>query len=748
MFRPTLLFTFVLLLRFLSCDCAFAQNDAEKITYDDHVKGIFQQRCSSCHSANRKESDLDVMNYTSLMLGGGSGEVISPGSADDSHLYRLVSHQDSPEMPPSGKIPDAEIELIGKWISQGALENAGSKPRKMKPQLDLAQSGDALTRPETVVVPLRIPVEPVVKTSRPAAFSLAASPWANVVALSTPRQVLLYSLDSLELLGVLPFEEGTAHKLAFSRTGNVLLGAGGKDGKFGTTVLWNVATGERITTVGDELDVVLAADISADLQLVAIGGPNKLVKLLSVDDGSVRLEIKKHTEWVTAIEFSPNGKWLATGDRNGAIHVWEIATGAELFALAGHTKSISSLSWRLDSNILASASEDTTVRTWEMEKGGAIKAWGAHGGGVTDLQFMRDGQIATCGRDNTAKIWNQDGGLVRQYPALADVAVSLAYCNDAARMVAADWAGNIVVWGAEGNEIGRLVANPPTLEERLKAANEVLALAINKFTPLEGELQVTAQKLNGLKSSVAMQQQERDEIEAKLNQAKSEQSATQEKLMAVTNQFAAGEKEQQQFQASLPLVETALEKIAAAADAMPDDPDLKQARVQFETKLAAIKTRLVELETQLPQLVNEKTALETELTQKTEIVSKETDTLNSANGKLTEMMIQVAPLEQELAEKNAVAQQVAAEVNSAKQMVAKWQGENEFIRKLESLYGELAAAEKSIGEKQSTEQELQKSLHELEQKLKQAQEQTRLSEEEANTIRKRMLELRGGEKSS
>ena len=33
--------------------------------------------------------------------------------------------------------------------------------------------------------------------------------------------------------------------------------------------------------------------------------------------------IKKHTEWITAISYSPDGKYLASADRNGGVEIWE-----------------------------------------------------------------------------------------------------------------------------------------------------------------------------------------------------------------------------------------------------------------------------------------------------------------------------------------------------------------------------------------------------------------------------------------
>ena len=84
-----------------------------KITYDDHVKPILRQKCFSCHNPDKKSADLDVTNYTNLMQGGGSGDVIEPGSADDSYLFLLITHDSEPFMPPKAdKLPDESINTI------------------------------------------------------------------------------------------------------------------------------------------------------------------------------------------------------------------------------------------------------------------------------------------------------------------------------------------------------------------------------------------------------------------------------------------------------------------------------------------------------------------------------------------------------------------------------------------------------------------------------------------------------------
>ena len=96
---------------------------------------------------------------------------------------------------------------------------------------------------------------------------------------------------------------------------------------------------QAIPTLGEEYDTILTADLSADQSLVAIGGPSKVVKVFDLASGEILYQIKKHSEWVTQVQFSPDGILLATGDRNGGLHVWEARTGNAFYTLDGHKKS-------------------------------------------------------------------------------------------------------------------------------------------------------------------------------------------------------------------------------------------------------------------------------------------------------------------------------------------------------------------------------------------------------------------------
>jgi hypothetical protein len=533
----------ILALSGVACSCLgavslgnAADEPKEKITYDQNVSAVFRSRCGSCHNPDKQKGGLNLDNFGAAMRGGSSGKVIEAGDADNSALYLQISHREEPKMPPnSPKIPDAEIDLIRKWIDGGALENSGSRAAaKAKPKFDFKLDPAALGKPAgTPAMPENVTTEPFVPEAMPSAIvAMAASPWAPLVAVGGHKQVLLYRTTDFHLLGVLPFPEGAIYVLRFSRNGDLLLGGGGRGGQSGVAVAWDVKAGTRVFEVGKEYDVVLAADISPDHGLVALGGPSRVVRIYNTADGSLAFELRKHTEWITAVEFSPDGVLLASGDRNNGLLVWEAATGREFHDLRGHQAAITDVSWRLDSNIVASASEDGSVRLWELENGGNIKTFEAHSGVVASLRFVRDGRLLTTGRDRVARLWDQNGGKQREFEAFGDLALEAVISHDDSKVFAADWTGEIRVWAAkDGKRLANLAVNPAPIAARIEVARKDLAAA-------QAEADSLAAQLAPVQNSVAPAAAAAKQAQAKVAAAE----AAAAKQTALVQQLEAAQK--------------------------------------------------------------------------------------------------------------------------------------------------------------------------------------------------------------
>ena len=678
------------------------EKPAEKITFDDHAKPVLMQRCSTCHNGERKEGDLDVTNYTNLMIGGGSGEVIERGSADESYLFRLVTHDDSPEMPPGGsKIPDPQIEILRKWIDGGALENSGSVAKKRKPKKDYSTVSAGDKRPEIEPVPSRLPVVPQHVARRPSTVhAMTTNPWSPYVAISSPKQVLVYRMGDRALRGVIPFPEGQPESVRFSRNGSLLVVGGGKPGASGIVLIWDAVKGRRIASVGEEMDSVLASDINPAQTLVALGGPKKIVRVYTID-GELNYELGKHTDWITALQFSPNGKFLVTGDRNGGVHAWEAETGNEILTLGGHSKSITTIDWRIDGKLVLTSSEDGTVRVWDGTNGKQIKNWNACGAGVTSACFTRDGLIVTGGRDRLVRVWDQNGKQLHQYEAMTDQVTSVAYCSETNRVVAGDWAGKIHVWEKNNAKpIGTLNGNPPEIATRIAAVEKQIVQATEILKPLQQQASALDARIAAMKAENGAETQSRTATEAKRKTVMQKLNSSVQLIKTTAGQKQAWRNELTQKEKALPKLESSLVSARSALESLGDDKEMKDTVGKLETRKTKLTNRVSHLKSQLKQATTKQEMTKAEIAKlkvQRDQMQKELAMLNTSIAARQMELGKASDLRAKQQEQLAKAK---ANVDRPQGALGYWKGELQFAKVLAELEQKLKATEEVEQQKQ------------------------------------------------
>jgi WD40 repeat protein len=431
--------------------------------FADHVMPIFQARCLRCHSADKAKGGLNLSLHASALEGGSSGKVIVPGDPGGSRILALILQTEEPVMPPSGDpLKPEEVEVIRRWIADGAP--ADSKAKRMAkteeensnaPVFVAASFDGPPPMPEvTLPAPHTLPGRGVV------ARAVDTNPRSPLMAVGADRQVLIYQTDTNELLGALPFPEGDIYTLTFSVNGELLLAAGGQEGDMGISVLWNIRTGERTGTFGQYYDTVLAADISPDHRMIALGGPNRKVRVYSAETGEELYSLEKHNDWVQAVKFTPDGEVLATADRGGGMYFWQAANGREVEQLRGHEGGINALAYTLDSTVMASVGNDGTVQLWDTWKYNRIRSFKAHDGAALYVDINPEGLIITAGADRQTKVWAQDGKEQKAFQGSSDWVYAACFgLNN--RVVGGTWAGNVILWDmASGNEIAQVSTNP------------------------------------------------------------------------------------------------------------------------------------------------------------------------------------------------------------------------------------------------------------------------------------------------
>ncbi|MEZ6063802.1 MAG: PSD1 and planctomycete cytochrome C domain-containing protein [Planctomycetaceae bacterium] len=108
------------MLVFLGVSCAVSAEDAS--FFDSDVEPILAKRCYECHShsSGTMEGGLTLDYRGGWETGGDRGAAIVPGDPDQSLLIRAVRHVDPDLRMPEQKLPDSEIAVLVRWVTEGA----------------------------------------------------------------------------------------------------------------------------------------------------------------------------------------------------------------------------------------------------------------------------------------------------------------------------------------------------------------------------------------------------------------------------------------------------------------------------------------------------------------------------------------------------------------------------------------------------------------------------------------------------
>ena len=113
----------------------FCAGCAREVSFKSDVDPILKARCLSFHSPGGEgyaASGFSVASYQAVMKGTKYGPVVVAGSSIGSTLSRLIEHKADPSiaMPksthpnmPSEYLPQTQIDLVKKWVDQGAKDN-------------------------------------------------------------------------------------------------------------------------------------------------------------------------------------------------------------------------------------------------------------------------------------------------------------------------------------------------------------------------------------------------------------------------------------------------------------------------------------------------------------------------------------------------------------------------------------------------------------------------------------------------
>jgi mono/diheme cytochrome c family protein len=97
------------------------------VCFENDVLPIFQSYCAKadCHDTISATYDFKFNSYENILR-----HWISPGDASGSRVFQILAHDNSNRMPlpPLNPLTTEQINLIARWINQGAKNTVGCAP--------------------------------------------------------------------------------------------------------------------------------------------------------------------------------------------------------------------------------------------------------------------------------------------------------------------------------------------------------------------------------------------------------------------------------------------------------------------------------------------------------------------------------------------------------------------------------------------------------------------------------------------
>lgn len=157
---------------------------------------------------------------------------------------------------------------------------------------------------------------------------------------------------------------------------------------------------------------VNAVKVSPDGAVFATCCSNGLVRVHSIEDGSLLVTLAGHTRGVSDIAFSPtNSNILASALDDMSIRIWALDTGRCLHTLTKHTFHVTTLAFASRGNILISGSADETLVVWDLSSGRSLKTLAAHLDPVSLVCLTPDDSVIVSGSyDGLMRLFDLETG--------------------------------------------------------------------------------------------------------------------------------------------------------------------------------------------------------------------------------------------------------------------------------------------------------------------------------------------------
>ena len=429
------------------------------VSFINDVAPILQKNCFACHDAKKKKGKLEMTTFENFRKGGSKDDPIVAGKSKESLIIDMLKSSGADRMPPKDAgdpLKKEQIEIIGKWIDEGAKLDAG-----LDAKTDLVRE-------------LRVrwtPPQPFVSYKFPTLINAVAfTPDSKKLVVGGNHELTVWDAETGKLQRRIFTRAERALAMSYLPDGKLVV-AGARHGQEGDVRIYNLDAGTpkdfggvpAVDGVNDKAvmlkellqvdDAIWALAISSDGKKIAAGGCDRMVRVFDVATGKTEHAIENHADWILGVAFTPDGKGLVTASRDKTAKVWDLANKESMLTFPDHQNIVNNVAITSDGKIGISAGEDGQIREWQAtDQGKAIGKQtktlpGLGKEAVFRLASHADAKnplLASCSADKTVRLWNPVAGTaIKALPGFTDMVYAVAISPD----------GKLVAGGAANGEV-------------------------------------------------------------------------------------------------------------------------------------------------------------------------------------------------------------------------------------------------------------------------------------------------------
>jgi WD40 repeat protein len=229
----------------------------------------------------------------------------------------------------------------------------------------------------------------------------------KALSCSADGTICLWEIDTGERLSTLLGHRGAVKSVVFSLDGRRALSSGND----ATVRYWDIDTGKELRRFEGHSGIVHSAVLACDDRRVLSCGQDRTLRLWDTATGRQVQLLDVQNSPIRCVAVSHDVPLALSGGDDGIGRVWDLATGEELHRLEGHTGQIWHVAMSPNGQMGLTAGQDKMILMWDLRTGKLARRFQGHESDVNNLVFSPDGKrFLSVSDDKTIRLWDVETG--------------------------------------------------------------------------------------------------------------------------------------------------------------------------------------------------------------------------------------------------------------------------------------------------------------------------------------------------